>query len=615
MKFVVVAAVSVGVIAGPWTARGADAPRTVTGPAVSAAVDKAAKFLLSAQVGDNWEGSPTIEIYKQQVTGWTALAVDALLSAGVNSRDPGIDKAVKYLKSHQTDGIYALGLRMQVWQRLPPAPDVRAAARADLAKILANVGTKGDAAGMFTYYGPTKTAYSHSRTQYAIQGAAAARAMGLEVPETFWKATEAAWVDHQSADGGWTYTKANANGYPETAGMTTVALASLLLAHDALRQDETADCRGTVPDPAITKGLAWMSAHTDDLANDAKTPRAYPYYTLYGAERLGAAGGVKYFGSVNWYGKGAAWLLGDQGADGNWGSKTYTIDGSPAAFLDTCFALLFLARGRVPLFMQKLDYTPASAMVPAKGSTQLPRTEWNQRPRDASNLAAFAGRSLEQEFAWQRIPLSAPVADFHDAPILYLEGRDAVTFDAAAIAKFKAFLHQQTEAVLLRGAQEQADEPVVEHVQERRDAAVAQAVRPLHQLGIHLRQHAQRPGQAQERHPQAQAVRVRHGAGHRRRREGQALDHRQAQRLLVRRGVGAGAAVAELGQAQSVQAVEAVRHRAQAGAERQRVQARGAWGASAHSSGRSPARGGKVHSASSRPCRRTVRRVKLLIEA
>ena len=440
MKFVVVAAVSVGVIAGPWTARGADAPRTVTGPAVSAAVDKAAKFLLSAQVGDNWEGSPTIEIYKQQVTGWTALAVDALLSAGVNSRDPAIDKAIKYLKSHQTDGIYALGLRMQVWQRLPPAPDVKAAARADLAKILANVGTKGDAAGMFTYYGPTKTAYSHSRTQYAIQGAAAARAMGLEVPDTFWKTTEAAWVDHQSADGGWTYTKANANGYPETAGMTTVALASLLLAHDALRQDETADCRGTVPDPAITKGLAWMSAHTDDLANDAKTPRAYPYYTLYGAERLGAAGGVKYFGSVNWYGKGAAWLLGDQGADGNWGSKTYTIDGSPAAFLDTCFALLFLARGRVPLFMQKLDYTPASAMVPAKGSTQLPRTEWNQRPRDASNLAAFAGRSLEQEFAWQRIPLSAPVADFHDAPILYLEGRDAVTFDAAAIAKFKAFI-------------------------------------------------------------------------------------------------------------------------------------------------------------------------------
>ncbi len=453
MKFAVVTALAVGALAGPWAARAADAPPpAVTGAGVSAAIDKATKFLLSTEANDNWEGSPTLEIYKQQVTGWTALAVEALLSAGVNARDPGIERAVKYLKSHPTEGIYALGLRMQVWQRLPPAADVRAAAKTDLAKILAAIGKKGDAAGMFGYYGLTKSAYSHSRTQYAIQGAAAARVMGLEVPDAFWRATEAAWVDHQAADGGWTYTKANTNGYPETAGMTTVALASLLLAHDALHQDETADCRGTAPDPAITKGLAWLAAHTDEIATDARTPRAYPFYTLYGVERIGTAGGVKYFGSVNWYDKGAAWLLASQRSDGNWGSKTTLEDGAPYAFIDTCFALLFLVRGRVPLFMQKLDYSPASAtspamspamspaVSPAKGSTPLPRTEWNQRPRDVGNLAAFAGRSLEQEFAWQRIPLSAPVADFHDAPILYLEGRDAVTFDPAAVAKFKAFI-------------------------------------------------------------------------------------------------------------------------------------------------------------------------------
>ena len=82
---------------------------------------------------------------------------------------------------------YALGLRMQVWQRLPPAADVKRLAQDDLAKLLANVGKKGDAAGMYGYSGPTKTAYSHSRTQYAVQGLAAAEAMGLEVPSAVWK--------------------------------------------------------------------------------------------------------------------------------------------------------------------------------------------------------------------------------------------------------------------------------------------------------------------------------------------------------------------------------------------------------------------------------------------
>ena len=435
MKLAVAAAALVGLLADPWAARGTNAPPPppASAAAVSAALDRAAKFLLSTEATDNWEGSPSPQYYRQQNTGWTALAVDALLSAGASPRDPGIDAAVKFIKTHPTDGVYALGVRLQVWQRLPPAPDVTAAARADLAKLLANIGKRGDAAGMYGYYGPTKSSYSHSRTQYAVQGVAAARAMGLDVPDAFWKSTEAAFVDHQAADGGWSYTKASE--HPETCGMTTVAVASLLLARDALHQDEAADCRGTVPDPAVTKGLAFLAGHTDELATDARAPRWHPYLTLYGAERVGAAGGVKYFGGVNWYQKGATWLLAGQQADGNWGSRTTRTDGSPAAFVDTCMAMLFLARGRVPLFMQKLDYSPAT---PTKAGAV--RSEWDQRPRDVANLAAFAGRSLEQAFGWQWVPISAPAAELHDAPILYLEGRDAVAFDPAAVAKLKAFV-------------------------------------------------------------------------------------------------------------------------------------------------------------------------------
>ena len=420
-------AVVVGLLLCAWGAGPARA--AVSAEAVRQAVDKATKYILSTESGDNWEGSPNVEIYQEQKTGWTALAVDALLSAKVNPRDPGIEAAVKYLKGHPTNGVYALGLRMQVWQRLPPAPDVKRQAQDDVAKLLANIGKKGEAAGMYGYFGPTRTSYSHSRSQYAVQGAASAEVMGLEVPSAFWKNIEAAWADHQQADGGWSYTKKNTQGYPETAGMTSVAVASLMLAHEYLHQDESADCRGTVPDPAIAKGLKWLGEHAAEIATPERSNRNYPFPTLYGVERVGAAGGVKYFGTVNWYEKGAEWLLATQKRDGSWGSKALYY-GAPGAFQDTCFALLFLARGQVPLFMQKLDYSTD----PAKPS------QWNQRPRDVSNLARRAGHDLEQELNWQVVSLASPAKDFHDAPILYVEGKDPLSLDAAAKAKLKEFV-------------------------------------------------------------------------------------------------------------------------------------------------------------------------------
>ena len=406
---------------------------------VRQALDRAAKFLLDGQSGDNWEAAPTADYYAEQKTGWTALAVDALLSAKVSPRDPKVEAAVKFLKGHSTSGVYALGLRMQVWQRLPRAADVKRAAQDDLDKLLADVGRRGEAQGMYGYFGPTKTAYSHSRTQYAVQGAAAAEEMGLEVPSAWWRTVEAAWVDHQAADGGWTYTKKNTQGHPETNGMTTVAVASLLLAHEALHQDESNDCRGAVPDPAIAKGLKWLADHADTIGTDDRSPRAYPYPTLYGVERVGAAGGIKYFGTVNWYEKGATWLLSTQHKDGSWGTRAKQLDGSTAAFQDTCFAMLFLARGQVPLLAQKLDYSAATAAAPTPAGQAAKATQWAERPRDVSNLARQVGKGLEQELGWQVVPLSAPAGEFHDAPILYVADKDGVSFDDAAVAKLRAF--------------------------------------------------------------------------------------------------------------------------------------------------------------------------------
>src|SRR5262245_51162851 len=63
----------------------------------------------------------------EQKTGQTALAVYALLSVGESRQDPRIAPAIAYLKKTDTTGVYALGVRCQVWLMLPSTPDVRAA--------------------------------------------------------------------------------------------------------------------------------------------------------------------------------------------------------------------------------------------------------------------------------------------------------------------------------------------------------------------------------------------------------------------------------------------------------------------------------------------------------
>src|SRR6202042_921364 len=105
----------------------------------------------------------------------------------------------------------------------------------DSNKLLKGIGVKGEAKGMYSYHvGEGEYAYSHSRSQYGVLGMAAARQMGIDVPDAYWKTIETCWSDHQAADGGWSYKKTASEQYPESVGMTTAGAASLFLAADAL---------------------------------------------------------------------------------------------------------------------------------------------------------------------------------------------------------------------------------------------------------------------------------------------------------------------------------------------------------------------------------------------
>ena len=124
-------------------------------------------------------------------------------------------------------------------------------------------------------------------------------------------------------------------------------------------------------------------------------------------------------------------------------------------------------------------------------------------------------------------------------------------------------LQQHAQPVFLARADEQAGEPVVEHVEERRQRAVAQAVGLLHQFAVRLRQHAERSGQSHEgdaQVPPASLIRYRR---HRRRGKCQPLHGLQPGRLASRRRVGPKPGKPKLGQPDGMRTVEAVRRRGQ----------------------------------------------------
>jgi hypothetical protein len=143
--------------------------------------------------------------------------------------------------------------------------------------------------------------------------------------------------------------------------------------------------------------LSWLAQHYTANTNPGKS--SWHIYWLYSAERVGIAAGYKYFGDHDWYREGAGVLLNKGGASGRWGE-----------LYETCFALLFLYKGRAPVLFHKLRFY---------GSDGKPG-QWDSHRRDIANLTAYVERKKEQQFHWQIMELRAPLDELHQAPILYI---------------------------------------------------------------------------------------------------------------------------------------------------------------------------------------------------
>ncbi len=401
---------------------------------VRQAVAKAKQYLYANQSGDRWEW-PADE--KKQETGLTALCTYALLASGDNEQDARVQAAVKFLQANPAQGVYALGLRCQVWLLLKPTPAVKAAMQKDARLLLEMVKKEGNARGMYDYTNSKGKDYSHSRSQYGVLGLWAAEQAGMEVPTGYWRLVESGWLNNQDPSGGWSYQHPKESKLQVTPGMTAAGIATLYITQDYLHGDEGLNCRGNPRNAAIDAGLKWIAANFAKVASGQPYDRDFIYITLYAMERIGVASGLKYFGQIDWYQKGADWLVKTQLPTGAWQNKgTYaSVTAMNKGVADVAFAMLFLSRGGAPVVMNKLEYS----QEPAKDKQAEPGN-WNQRPRDVANVVRWMSRQYERDLNWQVVNLSVPVDQLHDAPILYVAGNQNLSLTDADEAKLKQFV-------------------------------------------------------------------------------------------------------------------------------------------------------------------------------
>jgi hypothetical protein len=401
--------------------------RAATPEQVDAALEKAKAFLYSQQRNGLWESTThkpsdaaaaaaPSSVNGGQWGGPTALAVYALLASGESPTDPRLVGPINFLLTAEIRGTYALGLRAQLYTFLPPTSEHRLAAQADVARLCNAMLSKDPAKGLFDYAlnSVRSTRFDHSVSQYGVLGAWACQRAGAEVPTLFWQTVENAWIRDQDSDGAWCYGR-TIEQRPVTASMVVAGIATLFITQDSIHANNGLNCNGNISNPHIEAGLKWLDANFEEVFTD--TGSDAPYYALYGVERVGVASGRKYLGTVDWYQRGADFLVKNQGAHGNWGTQ-----------YQTAFAMLFLSRGRAPVIFNKLQY-----------NTGTVEGNWNERPRDIANLTRWIGKQTERDLNWQIVNLSGTGSDLLDAPVLYISGNKALQFSAAEEAKLREY--------------------------------------------------------------------------------------------------------------------------------------------------------------------------------
>ncbi len=210
--------------------------------------------------------------------------------------------------------------------------------------------------------------------------------------------------------------------------MTTAGISSLIIAgervfqgHEALISDEIRHCGEGEVDIPLQRGIDWLAANFSVRENVGGNGNKL--YYLYGLERAGRLSGQRYFGAHDWYREGAEELVQLQDRlSGSWNDSYGPV-------ISTSFALLFLAKGRAPVLINKLRHAPGG--------------DWDNDIDDVRNLVEAVSADWKHLLTWQTVdPNDATVEDMLQAPIVFFNGHHAPVFTAAGKANLRAYVEQ-----------------------------------------------------------------------------------------------------------------------------------------------------------------------------
>jgi len=323
--------------------------------------------------------------------GPTAIALQALLASGESMQREEIRKGINALRDEKLMrfiGTYATGVRMHVWSYLPEQPYVDLL-RMDAQMVISGANTPSDST--YDYYVDyeyadknKKNRWDHSATQYAILGLWQASKRGVSIPASFWENAVKNFLEKQNADGSWPYAARGQNNRP---AMTLAGITVLYVAQQEIYRDRPTPANVT---QAINDGLA--------NANKKFKPDTHVHggegYYQYSVERVGLAGGWRYIGDEDWFKSIAGAILKDRGG----------------GLVNNAFHLMFLARGRVPVWVTKFATSEMS---------------WNNHPNDIYFTNQHLSKKIEHEVNWQVVELHRPIREWF-TPIAYLASDDTI---------------------------------------------------------------------------------------------------------------------------------------------------------------------------------------------
>ena len=347
---------------------------------------------------------------------WSTLA---LLAAGEKPDSPAVRKALdrlRKLRPEDLNSTYAIGLQTMVLAAADPERDrLRIAANVDW--LERSQITPEDPVywpGSWTYTAFKRGKHGdNSNSHYALLALHAAAEAGLRVRPEVWALARQYWEGSQRQDGGFTYTP---DSPASSASMTCAGISALAITRyhmrrqpqETLKEATVSNCGGGRTDRNLQGGIDWLSRN---FAVDQNLPtgKVWLFYYLRDLELAGGSAGVRFFGPNDWYRLGAEALVEAQDKLGGFWSGAL-LERDP--IISTSFALLFLADGRTPVLINKLDHRPAG--------------DWNNDPDDVRNLVAIVSRDWKTRMTWQVADArNASVADLLRAPILFINGHRA----------------------------------------------------------------------------------------------------------------------------------------------------------------------------------------------